>query len=67
MEILEAAARQQQFQKELRKKRLQQMQQYAECRRCRRECLLRYFGDDYSGPCGNCDRCEEAGVLKKAA
>jgi len=32
-------------------------------RRC--EWLLRYFGDDYSGPCGNCDRCEEAGVKTK--
>jgi ATP-dependent DNA helicase RecQ len=66
-EVIEEAEHRQQFQKELRKRRLQQMQQYAECRRCRRECLLRYFGDDYAGPCGNCDRCEENGVLRKVA
>ena len=24
--------------------------------------LLRYLGDDFSGPCGNCDRCERAGA-----
>jgi len=66
--VAEAAAKQQQFQKELRKRRLQQMQAYAESRKCRRECLLRYFGDDYGGPCGNCDRCEEMGVgFAKAA
>jgi ATP-dependent DNA helicase RecQ len=58
-EISEAAAEQQRFQKELRKLRLQQMQEYAECRTCRREYLLRYFGDDFTGPCGNCDRCDD--------
>jgi ATP-dependent DNA helicase RecQ len=31
------------------------MQRYAELTTCRREFLLRYFGEDYSGPCGNCD------------
>ncbi len=66
-EVIEEAEHQQQFHKEHRKRQLQQMQQYAECRRCRRECLLRYFGDDYAGPCGNCDRCEEHGLLRKAA
>lgn len=66
-EIIEAAEKQQRFQKELRKRRLQQMQTYAESRSCRRECLLRYFGDDYKGPCGNCDRCEEGGVMRSAA
>jgi ATP-dependent DNA helicase RecQ len=57
--ITEAAAQQQQFQKELRKRRLQQMQQYAECRICRREYLLRYFADDFTAPCSNCDRCND--------
>jgi ATP-dependent DNA helicase RecQ len=66
-EVIEEAEHQQQYHKEHRKRQLQQMQQYAECRRCRRECLLRYFGDDYAGPCGNCDRCEERGLLRKAA
>ncbi len=61
-DIAEAAAAQQQHQKELRKRRLEKMQAYAECRTCRREFVLRYFGDDYAGPCGNCDRCERAGI-----
>jgi ATP-dependent DNA helicase RecQ len=61
-DIAEAAQSQQQIQKDIRKRRLESMQGYAECRTCRREYLLRYFGDDYSGPCGNCDRCEMAGI-----
>jgi ATP-dependent DNA helicase RecQ len=61
-DIAEAAASQQQLQKDLRKRRLESMQGFAECRTCRREYILRYFGDDYSGPCGNCDRCEIAGI-----
>jgi len=61
-DIAEAAAAQQQQQKEIRKHRLEMMQAYAECRQCRREFLLRYLGDDYTGPCGNCDRCEMAGI-----
>lgn len=60
--ITEAAASQQRQLQDLRKRRLEQMQGYAECRTCRREYLLRYFGDDFTGPCGNCDRCEQAGV-----
>lgn len=62
-EIAEAALRQQESVKETRSRRLEQMQEYAETRGCRREYLLRYFGVDYSGPCGNCDRCELAKVL----
>lgn len=62
-QMLEAASEQQQVLKELRSRRLQQMQQYAEGRSCRRAFLLRYFGDDLSGPCGNCDRCEAMGGI----
>lgn len=57
-EMIEAANGQQEFLKEIRRHRLEQMRQYAETRNCRREFLLRYFGDDFTGPCGNCDRCE---------
>jgi ATP-dependent DNA helicase RecQ len=66
-DVAEAAAAHQQKHKELRKQRLEQMQDYADCRTCRREFLLRYFGDAFTGPCGNCDRCEEAGRQKKVA
>jgi ATP-dependent DNA helicase RecQ len=62
-QMLEAASEQQQVLKELRSRRLQQMQQYAESRSCRRAFLLRYFGDELSGPCGNCDRCEAMGGI----
>jgi ATP-dependent DNA helicase RecQ len=64
-DIAEAAASQQQVQKDVRKKRLECMQGYAERRTCRREYLLRYFGVEDAGPCGNCDRCEMAGIRPK--
>ncbi len=60
--ITAAATEQQAQQKESRKQRLLDMQKYAECRSCRREYLLRYFGDERVRPCGNCDRCEAANV-----
>jgi ATP-dependent DNA helicase RecQ len=66
-EIVDETSQRQQRQKEVRKQRLQKMQQFAEWRSCRREFLLRYFGDEFQGPCGNCDRCEANGVLKRAA
>jgi ATP-dependent DNA helicase RecQ len=61
-DIAEAAASLQKQQQDVRKQRLEQMRAYAECRTCRRACLLRYFGDDFSGPCGNCDGCERVGA-----
>ncbi len=27
---------------------------------CRREYLLCYFGDEFKGPCNNCDNCEKS-------
>ena len=66
-QVIEAAEKHQGFLKEQRKRRLLQMQQYAESRSCRRACLLRYFGDFSADECGNCDRCEARGVLAKAA
>ena len=35
--------------------RLRMMRRYAEHDGCRRSFLLSYFGQDYPGPCGNCD------------
>lgn len=65
-EVLDAVRKHQSFFKEVRVKRLQQLEQYAETRGCRREYLLRYFGDNYTGPCGNCDRCEASGAVAAA-
>jgi len=45
---------------ERNKERLQQMRDYAETTACRREMLLRHFGEDFTGPCDNCDNCEAA-------
>ena len=37
--------------------RLEMMRTYAETTDCRRTVLLSYFGEEVSGPCGNCDTC----------
>ncbi|MDD4496770.1 MAG: DNA helicase RecQ [Methanosarcinaceae archaeon] len=43
--------------KDLALVQLRQMVAYCESRRCRRAVLLEYFGDSFSGNCGNCDTC----------
>jgi ATP-dependent DNA helicase RecQ len=40
---------------EVERTRLTMMRRYAEHTGCRRSFLLTYFGQDYPGPCGNCD------------
>jgi ATP-dependent DNA helicase RecQ len=40
---------------EVERTRLTMMRRYAEHTGCRRSFLLSYFGQDYPGPCGNCD------------
>ena len=40
---------------EVERSRLEMMRRYAEHVGCRRSFLLSYFGQDYRGPCGNCD------------
>ncbi len=40
---------------EVERSRLTMMRRYAEHAGCRRSFLLTYFGQDYPGPCGNCD------------
>jgi ATP-dependent DNA helicase RecQ len=42
-------------QNEVERSRLAMMRRYAEHAGCRRSFLLSYFGQDYPGPCGNCD------------
>ena len=42
------------------------MRRYAEHTGCRRSFLLSYFGQDYPGPCGNCDN-DEARVSRPLA
>jgi ATP-dependent DNA helicase RecQ len=57
-EAAEAAAEEQEHRKDVRGERLRQMQEYADTSACRREHLLRYFGDEFNAPCNNCDNCE---------
>ena len=45
---------------EIERTRLTMMRRYAEHDGCRRSFLLSYFGQDYPGPCGNCDNDAEA-------
>jgi ATP-dependent DNA helicase RecQ len=40
---------------EIERTRLTMMRRYTEHAGCRRSFLLTYFGQDYPGPCGNCD------------
>ncbi len=42
------------------RQRLDDIVRYAETRACRRQTLLSYFGDEFEGPCGNCDNCAAA-------
>ena len=39
-----------------RKERIEAMERYAELTTCRRAFLLQYFGEDFTPPCGNCDK-----------
>jgi ATP-dependent DNA helicase RecQ len=45
---------------EIERTRLTMMRRYGEHDGCRRSFLLSYFGQDYPGPCGNCDNDSEA-------
>ena len=43
--------------KRAQRTRLQSLVAWCEITRCRRAALLAYFGEEYPGPCGNCDNC----------
>jgi ATP-dependent DNA helicase RecQ len=52
---LEASAEKSSREQEVQSSRLEMMRRYAEHTGCRRSFLLTYFGQNYPGPCGNCD------------
>jgi ATP-dependent DNA helicase RecQ len=52
---------------EVERSRLEMMRRYAEHTGCRRSFLLTYFGQDYAGPCGNCDNDLLPGAAAAAA
>jgi ATP-dependent DNA helicase RecQ len=47
--------------RKLQESRIERMRAYAETRRCRRQFLLEYFGEQTAELCGDCDNCQ-AGV-----
>ncbi len=52
---LEASAEKSTREQEVQSSCLEMMRRYAEHTGCRRSFLLTYFGQNYPGPCGNCD------------
>ncbi|HUC13398.1 MAG TPA: RecQ family ATP-dependent DNA helicase [Acidimicrobiales bacterium] len=52
---LDASAAKATREQEIQSSRLEMMRRYAEHTGCRRSFLLTYFGQNYPGPCGNCD------------
>jgi ATP-dependent DNA helicase RecQ len=52
---MEASETETEREDEVERSRLEMMRRYAEHTGCRRSFLLSYFGQDYRGPCGNCD------------
>ncbi|AOY87681.1 ATP-dependent DNA helicase RecQ [Marinobacter salinus] len=55
-QMLEASQGNDQF-KRVERQKLDAMLGLCEVTRCRRQVLLRYFGDVLENPCGNCDTC----------
>jgi ATP-dependent DNA helicase RecQ len=51
---------------EVERTRLAMMRHYADYPGCRRSFLLSYFGQDYPGPCGNCDNDAGAAAVAPA-
>ncbi|MES1258348.1 MAG: ATP-dependent DNA helicase RecQ [Acidobacteriota bacterium] len=52
------AAEEQEERRDARRERLEKMRAYADASTCRRELLLQYLGDTYTGPCNFCDNCD---------
>jgi ATP-dependent DNA helicase RecQ len=66
-EKVEAAALAEDQRHRFDRSRVEMMRAYAEHDGCRREFVLTYFGEEYEGPCGNCDNCEAGLAADPAA
>jgi len=49
----------------VQRSRIEMMRAYAETRHCRREFLLRYFGEADTAPCGDCDCCRRGAAAEQ--
>jgi ATP-dependent DNA helicase RecQ len=47
--------------------RIEMLRSYAETRRCRRQVLLGYFGQEPEAPCGHCDTCADGSAYRDDA
>lgn len=56
-EAVQAALERVEERERIDRSRIETMREYAETRRCRRQVLLGYFGQDLDRPCDNCDTC----------
>jgi ATP-dependent DNA helicase RecQ len=59
-EVVKASEAETERENEVQRSRLEMMRRYADHRGCRRSFLLSYFGQSYSGVCGNCDNDRDA-------
>ena len=57
-EAVVEASRAQENRRQYDRSRIEMIRGYAELRRCRRQYLLNYFGEEFPNPCGHCDNCE---------
>jgi ATP-dependent DNA helicase RecQ len=57
---LDASDKETEREDEIERTRLTMMRRYTDLSGCRRSFLLTYFGQDYPGPCGNCDNDQAA-------
>lgn len=64
-QIVKAVIQTQEQQQQFERSRLEMMRGYAEVRGCRREYLLNYFGEQFSGLCNACDNCK-AGIVAES-
>ncbi len=64
-DAVEEASRAQSNRKQYDRSRIEMIRGYAELRRCRREYLLNYFGEEIGQPCGYCDNCEAGYSLEE--
>ena len=63
--VAERAAEEQENFRQQRRGRVEIMRDYAETIECRRQYLLKYFGEHLPEPCGHCDTCD-AGLAQRA-